>query len=156
MMNEDLQLEEQLIEAVFRIKHLGSIFHTGMNTKMAAHGISIAELILMRTIKDNSIDSDENMCVVDIQKHLFVSNAAISKMLGVLEKKGYINRHVNKHNRRALIITLSPEKKEIINDLEKEIDDRLMLIIELLGKMEIEQFVRSVNLFVNAANSLVK
>ena len=149
-MNEELQLKEQLIDSFFRIKHLGSIFHTGMNTKMAAHDISIAELTLMRTIKNNAMDSDENMCVSDIKKHLFTSNAAISKMLGILEKKGYINRDVNKHNRRALIIILTPKGKEIIDDLEKEMDDKLIGIIQSLGKTEIEQLVRSINLFVDA------
>ena len=153
-MDEELELREQLVTSVFRIKHLGSIFHTGINTKMDAHGISVAELTLMRTIKDNSVESEENMCVSDIQKHLFISNAAVSKMLGVLEKKGYITRNINTHNRRELVITLAPGKKEIINDLEREIDDKLAVIIQSLGKEKIEQFIRSVNEFVDATSNL--
>lgn len=153
-MNKELfGLEDRLIESIFRIKHINSIYPMGIEAEMVKNGVSMAQLTLMKTIRHNTLDSDRNTSISDIQKHLFTSTAAISKMLGILEKKGYINRDINKQNRRLLIITLTPKGREILEYLEKEIDKNLTEIITRLGKSEVEQLVKSINLFVDATDN---
>lgn len=153
-MDKDLiRLEERLIDSIFRIQHISSIYPMGIETEMVKNNISMAELTLMRTIRHNTLDSDRNNSISDIQKHLFTSTAAISKMLGILEKKGYINRDINKHNRRSLIITLTAKGKEFLDSLERQIDKNLINIISRVGKSEIEQLVKSINLFMDVTDN---
>ena len=157
MEEQFLELKERLIESIFRVKHLNSVlFHHGIDTQMTKHGISTAELTLMKTIKNNIADSDKNTGVSDIQKHLYITKAAVSKMLGVLEKKGYINREVNKHNRRTLIITLTPEGRDVLKSLDNDINDTLIKIIRRLGKTDIERLIKSINRLADAASSLIE
>jgi len=151
-----IELKERLIESLFKIKHLSSIYHMDMDSQMARSGISIAELTLMKTIKNNAPDSDHNLIISDIQKHLYTSAAAVSKMLGVLEKKGYIVREINRQNRRTLIITLTAEGKEMLNRLEAESGGKLMEIILRLGEKEAEQLIQSIDMFVDATNNVIK
>jgi len=73
----------------------------------------------------------------------------------VLEKKGYILRETNKHNRRMLTITLTREGKDVLDCMSVDLDRILTEIIRLLGKDEIEQFIKSVNGFADAAKSVV-
>ena len=156
-MDEELiDLKNRLLQSIFRIKQLGSIFHSCLDTQIARHEISIAEFSLLKAIMNNVADSDENIGISYLMEHLYITKAAVSKMLGVLENKGYINRDVNRHNRRTLVITLTPEGKDVIKHFEKYFDDILMGIIRQLGKHDIEQFTRSINQFADAANSVVK
>ena len=120
MDKEYIQIKEQLMQSIFRVKHLNSAFYSDADLQMAKCGISITEFALMKTIENNMLDSDENTGVSDIQKHLYVTKAAISKMLGVLEKKGYVNREVNRHNRRTLLIKLRRDLDEAVSYEEYE------------------------------------
>lgn len=155
-MGEGLEdLKEQIVRSIFRLKHLDAVFHSGMDSPMNHFGISVTELILMKKIEHNNLDSIENIGISDIQKHLYITKAAVSKMLGVLEKKGYILRETNKHNRRMLTITLTREGKDVLDCMSVDLDRILTEMIRLLGKDEIEQFIKSVNGFADAAKSVV-
>jgi len=149
MNKESYMLKERLIKSFFRIKHLSLTLHTGTDS-------SIAELKLMGAIQGNSLDCDNNVHISDIQNLLYISKAGVSKMLGVLEKKGYIARDVDKNNRRTLIITLTQDGKKILNELEKSADEQLIEIIDRLGEEKTEQFIELVNKFVDITNDVAK
>jgi hypothetical protein len=56
----------------------------------------------MKEVANNSIDSDSNIGLSEIRGYLSISKAAVSQMLGMPEKKGNINRDIDKNNRRNL------------------------------------------------------
>lgn len=156
-MDEELvHVKESMLDSIFRLKHLTATYHAGISTEMSKHGISIAEIILMKTVKDNSLDSDSNVGISAIQKHLFISNAAISKMLSVLETKGYVMRDVNKRNRRAVLITLTPKGRETLDCIGEDIDKRMTEAISRLGQEETKQLVISINRFVDAMTGVIE
>ena len=155
MENELFEMKERLIASIFRIKRFSYMCQAVLDTKMEKHGISMAELTLMKAVRNNVLDSDENTGISDIQRRLFTSKAAISKMLGVLERKGYLVRDINRQNRRALIITLTPEGHEILRCLEKNINDKLIEITAAVGKADVEQLIESINRFADTAIGVI-
>ena len=155
-MNEELiVLKEQMLNSLFRIRSVVSNFHTSLGTDFIKWDISINELIVMRLVQYNVIGSDKNTRISNIQSQLNVSKAAVLKMLGVLEKKGYICRDIDKENRRNLIITLTPEGKEILKELEQNVDALVEKIMLHMGKEQSEQFVESFNNFASAAEDVI-
>jgi len=134
-------LKEQLVASFFCLKRLISSLHVETDDG----GLSMAELVLMKDIQDNALDSNNNACITDIQNHLHISKAGVSKMLGVLEKKGYINRDIDRNNRRNLIITLTPKGKDTVNNLYRESDELIIKIIRQLGEDDTKKFVKYVN-----------
>ena len=149
------EIKEQLIQVLFRVKTSTANFHAGDNKKMALYGVNIAELTLMSAVRYNSQESTDNIGITDVQKFLYTSKAAISKMLGVLDKKGYINRDINEQNRRELIITLTEKGSSALKDLEKDIDDMLSRIITNLGKEQTSQIINVINQFADAINDVI-
>ena len=151
-----LDLKERLIQSLFRVKGMASNIHTGGEDRMAKYGVSIAELTLMSVVKNNSPDSDDNVIIADIQKRLFTSKAAVSKMLGVLERKGFVNRDVNRHNRRELVITLTEKGANVLNDLKNEVDGMLENVISKLGQEKTEQIINAINQFSDAISGVIE
>lgn len=145
MNNEANELKEQLLQSLFRVKSLSTAFPPGADEYMEKLNISIAEFVLMKAIEDNTLDSNENIQISDIQKYLFITKAAVSKMLGVLEKKGYVNRDIDQKNRRKLIITLTPKGKDVLKHTDKSFDDLLAKVISELGADDTKQFARIIN-----------
>jgi len=156
MNDESTVLKSQMLNSLFRIRNIISNFHTNLGKDFVERNISINELIIMRSIQNNAIGSDSNIRISDIQNQFNVSKAAVSKMLGVLEKKGCICRDIDKANRRNLIITLTPEGKDILNELEQSVDVLVEKIMLHMGKEQSEQFVESLNGFASATEDITK
>jgi DNA-binding MarR family transcriptional regulator len=155
-LNEKLpELKERLSRSLFRFKNAVSGFQSGESVKMAEFGVSIAEITLMKEIRNNAPGSTRNIGIAEIQQRLYTSKAAVSKMLGVLENKGYINREINKQNRRMLILTLTPGGVDVLKYAEKDVDDIFLKIISRLGNKGVEQFINCVNLFADAVKDAI-
>jgi DNA-binding MarR family transcriptional regulator len=78
---------------------------------------------------------------------LSVSKAAVSQMLGSLEKRGYIRREIDRDNRRKIIITLTKKGKAAIDTGQKCLDDLMASIIERFGAKDMRDFVQTLNRF---------
>ncbi|MEI2397962.1 MarR family winged helix-turn-helix transcriptional regulator [Paenibacillus sp. FSL H8-0259] len=114
----------------------------------------MTELVLMKGIADNSTDSENNIGLPDVRGYLSISKAAVSQMLGTLEKKGYINRDLDKNNRRNLVVTLTPKGREILKNKDNEFNDRLDKIITHLGEDDVKQMITIVNRMIEYTNKL--
>ena len=150
-------LQDQLVKSFFRIKHL--LLNRRVSAEDPEHAkcdMSLAEIELMKCIRYNALDSDCNAHVSDIQHRLSISKAGVSKMLSVLEKKACISRNVDRNNRRTLIITLTPEGREALHNLEECTDAWLTKIIHQLGEEQTKQFITLVNQFVDVTNEVIE
>jgi DNA-binding MarR family transcriptional regulator len=138
-------LKKELVSSIFRFKNIGMTFPTGIDGD-----VNLAEIVLLKGIADKTLDSDGEK----IQKALCVKKAAVSQMLGVLEKKGYINRETNKANRRKIILTLTHQGEALIAKTEKNVDALLSNIISRLGKKNIEQMIILFNQFADVVGEI--
>jgi DNA-binding MarR family transcriptional regulator len=98
----------------------------------------MAELIVLRGIKDNIFDSGE----VTIPGLLRISRAAVSQMLGVMEQKGYITRDINKTNRRKQSLSLTEKGRAAVKEHEHRFMELLAEIIDRFGEKEMKQLIR--------------
>ncbi|MCL2171675.1 MAG: transcriptional regulator [Defluviitaleaceae bacterium] len=101
----------------------------------------------MKSVENNSPDSEDNVFLVDLQDKLHISKAAISQIAGSLEEKGLLLRETMKSNRRKLMITLTPEGKEALSRAQQEFDLLMGLLVSRLGDHDAREAVRIFNLF---------
>lgn len=149
----DKNLKDELIRTVFQFKKMtGAGF--GIDATEIKSDINMTELVLMKGISDNSIDSESNIAMPDIRGYLSISKAAVSQMLRSLEKKGYINRDIDKNNRRNLIVTLTPKGREILSYTERKFEHKLEKIMTKLGEDDVKQLITIVNRLVEIVNNL--
>lgn len=149
----DQILKTQLIRTVFQFKKLtGAGF--GMDSAEGKSDINMTELVLMKGISDNSADSENNVGLPDVREYLSISKAAVSQMLGSLERKGYINRDIDKNNRRNIIVTLTHEGHEVLTNNYNEFNQRLDKIITHLGVDDVKQLIRIINSMIEIINEL--
>ncbi|PWJ52094.1 MarR family winged helix-turn-helix transcriptional regulator [Faecalicatena contorta] len=156
MAREINELKEQFALTFFQVRQVLAIFHTGVNTQMKQYDVNSAELALMKMIKENTADSKKNATSHDIQNCLCISKGAVSKMLGALEQKGYLNREVNLQNRRTLIITLTEAGQKILEKLEGLLNEILIELIQQMGIENAEQFILSMNKFATATKEVLE
>ena len=147
-------LKEELIQALFKLKKLNVGMRLGSQTKENECDISLAELVLMKAIADNTSDSENNTSLTEIRVCLSISKAAISQMLGVLEKKGYINRDIDKNNRRNLIVTLTPKGHDFITRKRNYFDEKLTKIVSIIGEDDMKQMIVFINRLTEAIEKI--
>ena len=147
-MEENIQT--QLIHSIFQFK---SLISSGLGIE--GSGLNMTELILMNGFAGNKVDDNENnVALSDIRGYLSISKGAVSQMLGSLEKKGYINRDIDRNNRRNLIVTLTSEGREVLERQFCEFSARLETIIGRLGEEEVKQMISIVNRMITITNEL--
>lgn len=149
-----MDVKEQLMVSLFKARKIGMAFPTGMNAQLKEWDVNMAELALMKAIEGNDIDSEDNAGIADIQNFLFTTKSAISQMFGTLEKKDYLNRVVDKGNRRKLIVTLTPKGQEVLNIMEDKMNLLLTKIVSHVGEENTLQLIRSINLFADAMEEI--
>jgi len=140
----DENLKAQYVQTMFQFKKLMG-FGIGKGTAENKSDINLTELVFMKEIADNTFDSDKNVGLSDIRGYLSISKAAVSQMLGSLEKKGYIIREIDKNNRRNLIVTLTPEGRASLANMEVEFNDNLDKLIAYLGEEDVRQLIKTIN-----------
>lgn len=146
-------LKKQLVHSIFQFKRLTSTgFGMGMTEKGSS--VNMSELILMSAIADNTSDPEGNVDMADIRGFLSVSKAAVSQMLGSLEKKGYIERDIDRNNRRNLIVTLTAEGREVLEKQYDDFSDMLGKIISHLGEDDVKQMIAIVKRMIEITNEL--
>lgn len=125
-----------------------------MESNGNTNDLNMAEIVLMKGVAGNSVESESNIGLSDIRGYLSISKAAVSQMLGVLERKGYINRDIDKNNRRNLIVTLTSKGHEVLAKKDNEFNDRLDRIISYLGEDDVKQMIMNISKMVEIMNKL--
>lgn len=138
--------KEQLLNAIQRLRKpiLFSYFAQ----------LDLTTISLMKSIEDNSLDSDQNIYMFDLQDELRISRGAISQIASSLEKKGYLVRETDKNNRRKQIVTLTSEGREAMQQAETEFDQVLTEFLTRLGEHDSQEMVRLFNRFADIAEEM--
>jgi len=130
----DNELRDRLMHAMFRFKKVGMIFPPGLD-------IHMGELFVMRSIDGKCPFPEHNSPVSDLPKHLMISKPAMSQLLKRLEKKGYINREIDKADRRKISVTLTPKGQEILAGTKDYADKMLDTVIARFGEDNLLQLL---------------
>jgi DNA-binding MarR family transcriptional regulator len=137
-------LIDRLVQTIFRFKQIENAFRTFSLTPLqktsqqTASNVSIAEVVVLKGIKDHVFDSGE----VTIPDLLCISRAAVSQLLNGMEQNGYILREINKANRRKHSLSLTQNGRTIVEEHEHRFVELLAEIVDRFGEKDMKQLIR--------------
>ncbi|MDR0721707.1 MAG: winged helix DNA-binding protein [Treponema sp.] len=157
-------LKQDLLHALFYFKKATAAISRFL-VNAEGGGISVTELSALNCIEycdEKDCETAEASHLADQTTHhamhetLAVSKAAVSQMLGSLEKREYIQRETDRDNRRKIIITLTEKGKTTVDQGKKQMDALMSRIITRLGKEDARHFVRLLDRFVEVVEEEVR
>ena len=152
------ELTRDLLHALFCFKKASGAVSRSL-ADSGGSALSAAELSALGCIDRRGA---ENCGAADQTTHhamhetLSVSKAAVSQMLGSLEKRGFIRRETDRDNRRKIIITVTKKGKSAIDKGQKRMDDLMSRIIEQFGEKDARNFTRLLERFAEVVDEVVK
>jgi DNA-binding MarR family transcriptional regulator len=149
-------LIDRLIQTLFRFKQIETAFRAfsltstrGISSQNTA-SVSIAEVVVLKGIKDHVFDSGE----VTIPDLLCISRAAVSQLLGGMEQNGYILREINKANRRKHSLSLTEKGCAAVEEHEHKFMELLAEIIDRFGEKDMKQLIRLSSRFMDTIEAI--
>ena len=85
---------------------------------------------------------DKTVLLSELSMALNSSTARISALLGSLEKKGNIERDIDKTNRRNILVTITESGRERVDAEVKQREENLAMVFIKMGKKDTEDFLR--------------
>lgn len=87
--------------------------------------------------------------VSELSNRLHASKPAISRMIKNVEEKEYVERIIDKNDRRNVYVNLTSNGKSIIENAKKDADQELILILDQLGEEDTKELMRICNKLVD-------
>ncbi|MCB5953925.1 MarR family winged helix-turn-helix transcriptional regulator [Enterococcus sp. CWB-B31] len=79
---------------------------------------------------------------------LNLSSARIAAVLGSLEKKGQITRHMDPKDRRRINVTLTACGKKAVNAEKREMRERIIWVFNQMGEEDTKKFIELTSKFI--------
>ena len=153
MGNDDNELKREVMQALFMLRNMH--FHRLDGRKYGVGGalrrdmmkdetgVSMPAFALLKQLQDREAKGESGGAwLSDMKDYLCVSKAAVSQMLGNLECRGFITRHVDPDNRRTIIVKLTAEGRETIGRFERMFNSYIVMVIERLGEEDTREMIR--------------
>lgn len=104
-------------------------------------------LMTMKVIYNDYLNNkqDENyygMKTSELTKDLCITKPATSKMLNVMEEKGYIQRTSNKSDRRVVYVKLTQEGEAFLKDQNRKFENFTCQVVEKMGEEDTDNLIR--------------
>ncbi|WP_252225442.1 MULTISPECIES: MarR family winged helix-turn-helix transcriptional regulator [unclassified Clostridium] len=115
-------------------------------------GIKKSEARVLLCIEHLSQEKDCNISVSSISKNLSIASPTATELIKNLTDKGYIERHINKNDKRFVEITLTNSGKKIVHKITEYYDTLFSGLVEKLGKQQSElliELLSTVNIYFN-------
>jgi len=107
----------------------------GVDAGTAAHELLFVVMLVMRTVAADMRRSPDALAptqmgalmkvamgpcsMSSLARHQFVSLPTISKSVDMLVRRGWLERWVDKHDRRQTMVRLTAEGRRVLNDIKK-------------------------------------
>lgn len=86
----------------------------------------------------------------DIVSALDMTGGRVAGILRSLEKKGFISRRTDENDRRRIMVSSTPAGSDYVENGREQLRSRLSAIINAMGSKSAENFIRSMEEFVDA------
>ena len=86
----------------------------------------------------------------DIVSALDMTGGRVAGILRSLEQKGFISRRTDENDRRRIMVSPTPAGSDYVENGRELLRSRLSAIINAMGSESAENFIRSMEEFVNA------
>lgn len=88
--------------------------------------------------------------VKEVAEGLQISNAAVTKLIDRLEKKGLVRREYSRKDRRQILLYLTPAGINLLENARKQSLQRLQAIVDRLDPEALVSFEQSLHNFLEA------
>ena len=92
--------------------------------------------------------------LAEMSKEMHITKSAVSQILGVMERKGYIKRETNPADRRKVLIQLTPEGRAIAEEMKDYADSAFSEMISRYGEANTEHFISLINKLADVINDM--
>lgn len=141
-LREDRDLNRRFFDALFRLK---KETHRKSDELRELHTGEYAALKTIYRLRTLENEDSIGVKTSDIGNCLFMKKPATSKMLNILEDKGYINRFSNKRDRRVTYVDLTDKGVDLLEKHHEQMIECTNQIIEKMGKEDVEELIRLLN-----------
>ncbi|MFR3030778.1 MAG: MarR family winged helix-turn-helix transcriptional regulator [Blautia sp.] len=128
----------QFMDAVFRMKR-------AVPCCMPSNSLQPSEFVVLWQAATGCVSDCGGFNVAEVQQVLHISRPAVSQTLNSLEKKGYIVRSIDSGDRRKILVTVTMDGKEELEDILKSQNAALERVYEQLGEERIQEFIQLAN-----------
>ncbi|MGI6721221.1 MAG: MarR family winged helix-turn-helix transcriptional regulator [Anaerovoracaceae bacterium] len=111
------------------------------------------EMHLMHTLKTCGLgcDPEEGVRVADLVSCSPVPASAVSRVLGRLEDRGYIERRMDKEDRRSVRVFITEEGRAVDRKADERVRSYLDAIFERMGSEEMHELNRHLEMVLKIA-----
>lgn len=113
------------------------VFHKGKQQKKTDDFLQGGSFILQYINLRN-----EDVIPSEISNEMSISTARIAAALGNLESKGLITRQIDINDRRRILVSLTPEGKEIAEKQHQDVLKNVTQMLQSLGEYDAKEYVR--------------
>ncbi|MCC8142167.1 MAG: MarR family transcriptional regulator [Lachnospiraceae bacterium] len=146
----DEELREQFLSLMMRCGK--------MNTMLSSQcGLQLTEMELLHIISGcgpSCFQEGVNLNMQRIQERLQISKPAISYTLNTLEKKAYIVREIDSHDRRRISVTITQEGMTATESSMQQHADMWGRIVEDFGEEDMMQLTSLLTRFFSVMDNI--
>ena len=146
----DLSTDEKLMMAIIRAAEHFKRVHSSI---FRNYGLSFPQYNILRVL-DASKNGENKMS--DISRIMLVPGANITGLAKRLEKDGFIIKKSDPKDDRVTLLDITPKGKKTLQNIEKEKDKWLTLILKDLPKKEKAELLGTVKLILKNGMSFKK
>ncbi|WP_434797522.1 MarR family winged helix-turn-helix transcriptional regulator [Terrisporobacter vanillatitrophus] len=131
---------KEFLDSIGKIKKLG---HKHKKSQEFQPGMLMTMKVIYNDCLSNKEDANYyGMKTSQLTKDLCITKPATSKMLNVMEEKGYIERVSNKSDRRVVYVKLTKEGEEFLKDQNRKFENFTCQVIEKMGEEDTDNLIR--------------
>ena len=118
---------QKLLEAFSRFRRLGW-------RQSPIEGVTHTEVMILNIIMRMTGETGVGARVSDISSHLNVAPPTVTQQLNNLETRDYIERQIDKEDRRAIRVTLTPSGLVVLEKTHNDFIASITGLVEYLGE----------------------
>ena len=125
-----------------------------LNVASILPDISQSEFAAMNEIMDKG--EDGKITISELACKSKVHSSAISRTLHCLEEKGYIERSIDKNDRRNICVELTEKGKRVTTEARQIMCDYVKAVVEHLENRELERLIAYMNKIYSVAEKEIE
>jgi len=134
------ELDVTGLAIVARVVRLQRFLDRRTEAAVAAHGLTIGESNVLAALRRSG--PPHTLTPTKLYRGLLLSSAAMTHRLDRLQELGYVHRSRAEHDRRQVLVALTPAGREVVDAMMDDYTDHLTTLLGVLDEDERGQLER--------------
>lgn len=131
------ELDVSGLSIVARVVRLQRFLDRRTADVVAAHGLTIGETNVLAALRRSG--PPHTLTPTELYRGLLLSSAAMTHRLDRLQELGYVDRSRAEHDRRQVLVALTPDGREVVDIVMDDYTRHLNTLLAVLDEEEREQ-----------------